>query len=60
MKEKRMILRRQVPENFTGGRWTYKTEEFQVIVMAVVGAHAMVRRPRCEPFIAKAKELFDA
>lgn len=31
----------------------------RVEVMAVVGVHAMIRRPRCAPFVAHIKQLVE-
>lgn len=53
----RWILRRTVPDKFDGKKWTHKTEEFEVIVLAIAGRYAMVRRPRCMPFVVNAKDL---
>ena len=57
MKQERAMLKRKKPDKFDGKRWTYLDEEFEVIVMAVVGVYAMVRRPQCAPFVVWAKEL---
>jgi len=57
MKQERAMLKRKKPDKFDGRRRTYIDEEFEVIVMAVVGVYAMVRRPQCAPFIVSAKEL---
>ena len=58
MKPNKAIYRQTLPEKFDGKKWTYKTVEYEVIVMAVVGKHAMVRRPRCLPFVVDVKSLF--
>ena len=51
------MLKRKKPDKFDGKRWTYLDDEVEVIVMAVVGVYAMVRRPKCTPFVVWAKEL---
>jgi hypothetical protein len=57
MKQERAMLKRKKPDKFDGKRWTYLDDEVEVIVMAVVGVYAMVRRPKCTPFVVWAKEL---
>jgi hypothetical protein len=58
MKHKTMMLRRTVPDRLEAGRWIYRKEEFEVIVLAIVDNHAMVRRKGCAPFVESAKRLF--
>lgn len=38
-------------------RFVYKIDRRDVIVLAVVGMNAMVRRPRCAAYVADAKDL---
>ena len=47
-----------------GGQWDgsrmirqYKEEQSEVNVMAVADGYAMVRKPRCMPFVCTLKEL---
>ena len=37
--------------------WRKWIDEREVIVMAVVGRYAMVRRPRCGPYVCLVREL---
>ena len=46
-----------VPVNFDGHKWIYKTEEKEVLVMAIAGGYAMVRRKGCMPYVCPVKEL---
>lgn len=39
------------------GRWVRSEEDRDVIVMAIGGRYAMVRRPRAVPYVAPLKEL---
>jgi hypothetical protein len=48
------------PESYSGGVWTHKTEHRDVILMAVSGKYAMVRRPGCAPYVAGLKEILPA
>ena len=57
MKHKKMILRRAVPDRIESGRWVDRFEEFEVVVLSIVDNYAMVKRPRCLPFVVHAKEL---
>jgi hypothetical protein len=45
------------PRSYQNGKWQYETEERDVILMAVSGKWAMIRRPRCAPYTAEVKEL---
>ena len=54
---KKVVLRRTVPDKIIGGKWINRIEEFEVIVMAIVDGYAMVKRPRCVPFVERAKDL---
>lgn len=47
----------KVPVSFTGTGWKYETERREVVVMAVAGTWAMVRRKGCMPYTAMVKEL---
>lgn len=40
-----------------GGKWAWKTETWDVEVLAIVGVHAMVRRKGCYPFVVGTKRL---
>jgi hypothetical protein len=51
------LLVREIPVSFDGKKWHHKMESFEVTVMCVSGAYAMVRRPRCYPFVAPLKQL---
>jgi len=56
-KPKKAVWRKTRPDRLTKTGWIYRTEEIEVLVLAVVGPHAMVRRPGCAPFVASAKDL---
>lgn len=45
------------PENFKDGKLIYKTEEWEVRIMAIAEGYAMVRRLGCMPYICNIKEL---
>ncbi len=60
MKLKKMVYRRQQPDTFDGDKWTYMAIEFEVIVMAEVDGYAMVRKPRCMPFVVGIDKLYEA
>ena len=45
------------PKTFKNERWTYEVEKRDVIVMAISGKYAMVRRPKYYPYICKLKDL---
>jgi hypothetical protein len=48
---------RRKPKRFAGGVWEYETLESNVEVMAIAKGHAMVRHPRCAPFVVSENEL---
>jgi hypothetical protein len=39
------------------GQWEYRTEDRLVVLMAISGKWAMVRRPRAAPYACPANEL---
>lgn len=45
------------PEKFVKGKWFYKTEDRDIILMGVVGKWAMIRRPKACPYVVEVKEL---
>ena len=45
------------PKSFKDHKWTYEIENRPVVLMAIVGRHAMVRRKGCTPYVCKVKEL---
>jgi hypothetical protein len=45
------------PKAFKAGKWEYETDRREVVLMAVSGKFAMVRRPRCGPYVCSVKEL---
>ena len=45
------------PKSFKDHKWTYETERRVVVLMAIVGIYAMVRRKRCSPYVCNVKEL---
>ena len=51
------IQRITSPDKLKAGKWTYKTEERDVILMAVSGKYAMVRRKCCSPYVCDVSEL---
>ena len=59
MKPRKMILTRQAGHKLIDGKITPMTEEIDVIVLAIVGVNAMVRRPGCAAFVANTKDLKD-
>lgn len=58
-KKKKMMLIRERPISFSDGKWHYERQKFEVIVMSVVDGWAMVRRPRCVPFVERADLLHE-
>ncbi len=60
MKGKRVIHHVKTPSAYRNGVWTYSEEDRAVIVLAVSGGWAMVRRPRCVPYVARVSELAGA
>ncbi len=48
---KKGIWHRRTPTTFSNGKWTYKFEDVEVEVMAVVKGYAMARRKGCYPFV---------
>lgn len=57
---KKVIHRHSYPTNrfkYPEG-WEYKTEDREVILMAVVKDCSMVRRPHCMAYVAKTKDIF--
>ena len=57
MKQEKAILTRSDPVAFDGKKWTYEVKKFEVVVMARSGKYAMVKRPRCLPFVCLPSEL---
>ena len=57
MKKDKMVFHYTSPYGLTAHGWTYKITEYEVTVMAIVDNYAMVRRPRCMPFVANIKNL---
>ena len=45
------------PKSFKDHKWTYEIESRPVVLMAIVGIHAMVRRKGCNPYVCNVKEL---
>lgn len=52
-----VVHRSKTPHSFIGDKLEYKTEDRDVILMALSGKWAMVRRPRCSPYVTKVDEL---
>ena len=59
MRAQRMIHRVSTPVSCDGKKWKYETEDRDVVVLAIVGKYAMVRRPRCLPYVADVKDLHE-
>jgi len=57
MKREIAIITRTRPVSFTGGKWTYATDRDEVRVMSRAEGYAMVRFPRCMPFVCSEKDL---
>lgn len=54
----RHVVHRKIsPRLKPGCGWMKETEDRDVVLMALVGAWAMVRRPKCAPYICFASEL---
>ena len=54
----RHVVHRKIsPRLKPGGGWMKETEDRDVVLMALVGAWAMVRRPKCAPYVCSASEL---
>lgn len=47
------------PDRMEAGKWIYREESRDVILMAVADGYAMVRRPRCVPYVALLREIED-
>ena len=45
------------PVSFNGKKWSYKTTLKNVEVMAIADGWAMVRLPKCAPYVCEEKEL---
>jgi len=54
---RRYIQRITSPDKLKAGKWTYETEDRDVILMAVSGKYAMVRRKGCSPYVCDVREL---
>jgi hypothetical protein len=54
---KRCTHRFDYPVAYKDGKWISETEDRDVILMAIVNTWAMVRRPRCVPYVCHIKEL---
>lgn len=54
---KHCVHRASNPVNLVNGKWQYKVEMRDVILMARSGTWAMVRRPRCAPYVCLIREL---
>lgn len=57
---KHYIHRCVTPKSFKDGQWTYATENRDVILMATCRGYAMVRRPRCAPYVCMVNDLHPA
>ena len=57
MAKQKAVHRLLIPERFDSRKWIYREEIRDVIVMAIIGEWAMVRRPRCVPYTAPKKEI---
>jgi hypothetical protein len=53
----KVIYVTETPVSFKNGIWENETVQFDVRVMAVAEGYAMVRRPRCMPFVCSIKDL---
>lgn len=54
---KRVTHRAVTPETYRDGKWIDKTEDREVRLLAVVQGWAMVRRPKCMPYVCHIDEL---
>lgn len=45
------------PKSFDGSKWTHDVEQRDVVLLAVSGVYAMVRRPGCMPYVCTIKDL---
>lgn len=57
LKKEMATLRVKRPEKLVKGKWEYRTEEFEVEVMARVKRYAMVRRKGAVPFVVSEVDL---
>lgn len=57
MKHQKAVHLHSEPFRYDGKQWHYRTESRNVVVLSVVGVWAMVRRPRCVPYVCHKKEL---
>jgi len=56
-KQRKALLTQRLPKGFDGKKWSYEINQFEVIVLAVVGKVAMVKRSKCYPIIVDTKDL---
>ncbi len=59
MARKMMIHLHTEPTTFKNLKWSYKMEEWEVEVMAIVGKWAMVRRSCCVPLVVPTTTLVE-
>lgn len=45
------------PHHFDGKKWHFKTDVREVILCAVYKGYAMIRRPRCMPYVGNVSDL---
>lgn len=57
MRREKAIWTRDYAVSFDGHSWDYETEQCEVRVMSRAEGYAMVRRPRCMPFVCSEKDL---
>lgn len=54
----KMVIHRVTrPDTFVAGKWTNKTEDRKVRLLTIWKCWAMVRRPRCMPYVCHVDEL---
>jgi len=57
MKREIALMTESRPAGFKDGKWTYTTDQREVRVMCRSEGYAMVRLPRCMPFVCSEKDL---
>jgi hypothetical protein len=56
-KKTQAIHRKWSPTHMENGLWQFNVEAREVWVMATADGWAMVRRPRCAPYVCREREL---
>lgn len=55
-KRNKVIIKKKMTD-VENGKFVTKTKEFEVVLLCVVEGYAMVRHPRCMPFVVSEKDI---